>query len=91
MVDPGAVFNGKVVGSTGASNALELASGGSTGTLSGLGTSFTNFGTVTVDSGAAWELTGIEHHHACGHGPRNADQRRHFDAVGRDVHGSGTW
>jgi len=54
---PGAVFIGKVSGSTSASNALELAVGGS-GTLSGLGTNFTGFGTVTVDGGAAWELIG---------------------------------
>jgi len=58
VVDPGAVFGGTVSGNTGGSNTLELASGGSTGTLSGLGTSFVNFGTVTVDSGASWKLTG---------------------------------
>jgi len=65
VVDPGAVFNGKVIGSTSASNALELAAGGGAGTLTGvgtgftgLGTSFTNFGTVTFDSGAAWTLSG---------------------------------
>jgi autotransporter passenger strand-loop-strand repeat protein len=55
---PGAVFNGVVIGSTSGTNALELKSGGSTGTLAGLGTSFTNFGTVTVDRSAAWKLTG---------------------------------
>jgi hypothetical protein len=54
VVDPGAVFSGAVIGSTSASNILELASGGSTGTLSGLGTSFTNFGSVTVHTGALW-------------------------------------
>ncbi len=58
VVDPGAVFNGGVIGGTYASNALELASGGGTGTLSGLGTNFINFETVTVDSGASWVLTG---------------------------------
>jgi hypothetical protein len=58
VVDPGAVFNGVVSGSTSASNALELASGGSTGTLSGLGIDFINFGTVTVDVGASWNLSG---------------------------------
>jgi hypothetical protein len=57
VVDPGAVFNGAVSGSTSGSNTLELASGG-TGTLSGLGTNFVNFETVTVDSGASWNLTG---------------------------------
>jgi hypothetical protein len=54
VVDPGAVFNGKVSGGTPSSATLELASGGSAGTLSGLGTSFVNFGSVTVDSGASW-------------------------------------
>jgi VCBS repeat-containing protein len=57
VVDPGAVFDGKVIGSTSASNIMELASAGSIGTLSGLGTSFASFGTVMVDSGASWTLT----------------------------------
>jgi Ca2+-binding RTX toxin-like protein len=57
VVDPGAVFSGQVSGSTSASNTLELAAGGSA-TLSGLGTNFVNFNSVTVDSGATWELTG---------------------------------
>jgi hypothetical protein len=47
-----------VAGSTSGSDVLELASGGGTGTLSGLGTSFTHFGSVTVDTGASWQLTG---------------------------------
>ncbi len=83
VVDPGAVFNGKVIGSTSASNALELAAGGSTGALTGLGASFSNFGTVTVDSGAAWELTGSN----TLAGRRDARQFRHPDVVGGDVHG----
>ncbi len=58
VIDPGAVFNGLVAGSASASNTIELASGSSNGTLSGLGTNFTNFGSVTVDSGASWDLTG---------------------------------
>jgi hypothetical protein len=58
VVRPGAVFNGNVVGSASASNTLELAAGSSTGTLSGLGSNFANFGTLTVDGGATWELTG---------------------------------
>lgn len=57
-LDPGATFSGVVVGGTSASNTMELASASSTGTLSGLGTSFTNFGSVTVDTGASWVLTG---------------------------------
>ncbi len=57
--DPGAIFNGIVSGSTtsGATNTLELAAGG-TGAISGLGTSFTNFGTVNVDSTATWTISG---------------------------------
>jgi hypothetical protein len=59
IVDPGAVFSGAVSGSTsaGAGNTLELASAASTGTLSGLGTNFTNFKTVAEDGGASWKLT----------------------------------
>ena len=41
-----------------ASSALELMSGSATGTISGIGNSFTNFGTVMVDSGASWALSG---------------------------------
>jgi Hint domain len=57
--DPGAVFNGIVSGSTtsGATNTLELAAGGA-GVISGLGTSFTNFGTVNIDSTATWTMSG---------------------------------
>jgi len=57
IVDAGAVFSGAVIGSASAANALELAAGG-VGTLSGIGTNFVNFGNVTVDSSAHWELTG---------------------------------
>ena len=42
----------------GATNTLELGSAASAGTLSGLGSSFVDFGTVTVDSGAQWALAG---------------------------------
>jgi hypothetical protein len=54
ILDPGAVFSGIVNGGT-ANDVLELASGTGTGTLSGFGTSFAGFGTVTVDAGASWE------------------------------------
>ena len=57
ILDPGAVFQGKVVGGSG-SNVLELATGttAATGTLSGFPTSFTGFGTITIDAGAAWQF-----------------------------------
>ena len=55
VVDPGAVFVGKVGGS--GTNTLELASG--TGSISGVGTgSFNNFQVVAVDIGASWTLNG---------------------------------
>src|SRR5712691_3552838 len=57
ILNPGAVFVGKVDGG-GGTNTLELAAGLGTGTISGIGTSFTNFGVLTVDSGASWAVTG---------------------------------
>jgi hypothetical protein len=57
VVNPGAVFVGKADGGSG-SNTLELASAASAGTISGIGTSFANFGTINVDSGAQWTITG---------------------------------
>jgi hypothetical protein len=59
IVDPGAEFGGTVQGGTG-TNVLELAAGtvGATGTLSGVGSEFTNFGTITIDDDASWELAG---------------------------------
>jgi hypothetical protein len=57
IADPGAVFVGNVVGGSG-SNTLELASAATTGTLSGLGPKYQNFGTITVDTGANWVLAG---------------------------------
>ena len=59
IVDPGAVFIGEVDGGrSGGASALELASGASAGTLSGLGTQFVYFNAVTIDSGAGWTLSG---------------------------------
>ncbi len=62
IFDPGAVFSGIVdggntIGATFAST-LELASGASAGTLSGLGTQFVHFAAITIDSGASWTLGG---------------------------------
>ena len=50
------LMQGTVTG--GGSSELEFASGASTGTLDGIGASFINFATGTVDTGASWELTG---------------------------------
>jgi hypothetical protein len=56
-LDPGAVFLGRVA-AQGTANTLSLLSSSSTGTVSGLGTSFTGFDTVTLGTGAQWLLSG---------------------------------
>jgi hypothetical protein len=58
IVDAGAVFNGDVVAYAGAVNTIELTSSAAAGTLSGLGSQFQNFQTVTIDSGARWMVGG---------------------------------
>ena len=58
IVDPGAVFIGYATGCTGGTGVLELAPGAVAGTLSGLGTQFTEFATITVDASASWTLSG---------------------------------
>ncbi len=58
VLDPGYGFFGTVSGSTSASNALELASAASSGTISDVGTQFVNFGSIVVDAGAQWSLGG---------------------------------
>ena len=55
IVDPGARFNGNVSGGGGV---LELAQGGAAGTLTGLGTSITNFTTLQFDANADWTVVG---------------------------------
>ena len=57
VVVPGVVFAGQVDGGSGA-NAIEFAAGPATGTISGIGTGFTNFGMLTVDTGASWRFVG---------------------------------
>ena len=56
IIDPGAVFEGKVAGPDAVT--MELASGSSSGTISGLGTQFTDIKTIAIDTGAAWLLSG---------------------------------
>jgi fibronectin-binding autotransporter adhesin len=55
-VDPGAVFDGAVIGN--GKDAIELAAGAQTGALFGLGTNVTGFDALRVDAGAAWKLSG---------------------------------
>ncbi len=58
VLDPGSGFSGVVTGGTNASNTLELASGASAGTLSGLSNQYIDFAQTTIDAGASWSLTG---------------------------------
>lgn len=55
VIDPGAVFDGKVVAS--GTSVLELASSASAGVLIGaIGSEYTGFGSIVVDAGAHWNL-----------------------------------
>jgi Domain of unknown function (DUF4214) len=54
---PSAGFTGAVDGGTGV-NTIELTAGAGAGDLTGIGSAFTNFGTVLLDGGAEWTLTG---------------------------------
>ncbi|HEX3860168.1 MAG TPA: Ig-like domain-containing protein [Stellaceae bacterium] len=61
IVDPGAVFSGIVSGFVDVgpgTGDLVLAAGAATGTISGIGSSFTGFGTITVETGASWQFAG---------------------------------
>jgi hypothetical protein len=55
IADPGAVFNGVIAGGKGV---LELASGSSTGTLNGFGSTITNFSNLQFDKGGSWSISG---------------------------------
>src|SRR5262249_54140565 len=52
-----AVING-TVSAGGATSTLELAKSPTTGTVSGLGTKFAGFATITEDKGATWAVSG---------------------------------
>jgi hypothetical protein len=60
VVEAGAAFTGLVDGGAATTDAkaatLQLTSAAATGTLSGLGTQFVNFGKVGIDSGARWVM-----------------------------------
>ncbi len=61
IFDPGAVFVGIVDGGNPngpAVSTLELASGASDGTVSGIGTQFIGFDAIAIDPGARWMLAG---------------------------------
>jgi hypothetical protein len=58
VVESAAVFEGFVQGDTYGINVLELGSGGAAGTLLGVGSSFTNFGTISFASQASWTIQG---------------------------------
>ena len=57
VVDPSATIIGTVDGGSG-TNTIELAAGTGSGSLSGLGTNFTDFQQLIIDPGAVWQLSG---------------------------------
>ena len=59
IVDPGAVFSGKIISLANSTNVIELASGSGVGTLSGFdGSGITNFATLQFDTGVDWTVVG---------------------------------
>jgi hypothetical protein len=56
IIDPGAVIIGTVEST--ATITLELASAASRGTISGLGTQFTDIEPISIDTGATWVISG---------------------------------
>ena len=58
IVEGGAVFEGNVTATDASYNVLELGTVGGPGTLSGVGTQFTGFDHLQVDSGASWDVAG---------------------------------
>jgi fibronectin-binding autotransporter adhesin len=60
VIDPGATFTGKVNGGNALGgkfiSTLELASGSSTTTLTGLGTTFVGFADIVIDAKASWVI-----------------------------------
>ena len=58
VLDPGASFSGSVVADASLANVLELASAATAGSIVGLGSAITGFGTIAFDSGASWSIAG---------------------------------
>jgi hypothetical protein len=58
VLEPGYGFSGVVTATATANNTLELASAGSMGAVSGLGTEFINFGSIEFDANAHWFVSG---------------------------------
>jgi autotransporter passenger strand-loop-strand repeat protein len=59
IIDPGAVFTGSVSADPAGTNTIELTDKyGAVGLLSGLGSQFTGFQNLQVDSGATWTVSG---------------------------------
>ena len=55
---PGAVVIGAVQAGSGTGNVLDLGSGATTGTISGIGSQYTGFQVLHEEAGATWEVTG---------------------------------
>ncbi len=56
--EPGAVFTGSLYGGSGGTAVLELGSAATAGTISGFGTTVTNFTSLVFDTGARWTVKG---------------------------------
>ncbi len=58
VVDPGAMFIGSITTGSTTDTLLEFASGGTAGTLNGIGGTITGFSTISFATGAAWSIGG---------------------------------
>jgi collagen type I alpha len=62
IVSPGATFSGVADGGNPIGNGpvttMELTSGATTGTIAGVGTAFVNFGSIVLDTGGRWFISG---------------------------------
>jgi len=58
IVDAGATFGSEIIANPAASNTLALGAATGSGTLTGIGTIFTGFGSLDVQANASWTLMG---------------------------------